>query len=368
VQIPDRPYRRFVLPPPPSSRPPLPFTPLILPNQPRLTAPGGFIPDNILYLSYFYTSTELPTRLSFFWVSSQLTNICSALLASALLHLRTPSIAGWRFLFGIEGLLTALLGILSFFYLPSSPTQTANRYWGNGAAWFSKHEEHIMVNRILRDDPGKGGMHNREALDLSMLKACLADWHLLPLYAIALSWQIPTVPMTAYLTLQLREIGFGTFSTNLLTIPAYLLFIAQLLFWTQVAERWGQRFLVGVVSQVWAFPILLLLEYLPADAGAWGRYILTVLLVGHPYVHAILVAAVSRNAGTVRTRTVASALYNMFVQASSIVGQNVSLGDYDQGHYFELCLDLGGWLGLVLMRYRSTATRTALSTGRETRS
>jgi hypothetical protein len=46
-------------------------------------------------------------------------------------------------------------------------------------------------------------------------------------------------------------------------------------------------------------------------------------MVGHPYVHAILVAITSRNAGAVRTRTVASALYNMCVQASSIIAQNI---------------------------------------------
>jgi len=46
-------------------------------------------------------------------------------------------------------------------------------------------------------------------------------------------------------------------------------------------------------------------------------------MVGHPYVHAILVAITSRNAGTVRTRTVASAFYNMCVQASSIISSNI---------------------------------------------
>jgi hypothetical protein len=46
-------------------------------------------------------------------------------------------------------------------------------------------------------------------------------------------------------------------------------------------------------------------------------------MVGHPYIHAILVAITSRNAGTVRTRTVASALYNMCVQASSIISSNI---------------------------------------------
>lgn len=47
------------------------------------------------------------------------------------------------------------------------------------------------------------------------------------------------------------------------------------------------------------------------------------MIVGHPYVHAILVAITSRNAGTVRTRTVASAIYNMTVQAGSIISQNI---------------------------------------------
>jgi hypothetical protein len=148
---------------------------------------------------------------------------------------------------------------------------------------------------------------------------------MLPIYLIALSFGMPTNPMSVYLTLQLRDIGFDTFQTNLLTIPAYLLFIGQLLFWTWISERWNQRFLVGLSSQIWALPLLLFLEYMPADTGPWIKYIVTALLVGHPYVHAILVAITSRNAGTVRTRTVASALYNMFCQASSIISQNVRM-------------------------------------------
>lgn len=44
-------------------------------------------------------------------------------------------------------------------------------------------------------------------------------------------------------------------------------------------------------------------------------------------MHAILVAITSRNAGTVRTRTVASALYNMTVQASNIIAQNIYRDD-----------------------------------------
>jgi len=106
-------------------------------------------------------------------------------------------------------------------------------------------------------------------------------------------------------------------------IPAYVLFILGLLFWTWLSEKLNSRFLVALVSQIWALPLVIALELLPATASPWTRWAISTLMVGHPYVHAILVAITSRNAGSVRTRTVASALYNMCVQASSIISQNI---------------------------------------------
>ncbi|MCJ1275895.1 hypothetical protein MMC21_003700 [Puttea exsequens] len=284
---------------------------------------GGFIPDNILYLSYFYTSKELPVRLSFFWVSYEATSIVSAFLAFGILHLRGHNgLAGWRWLFALEGLLTGLIGLVSFVYLPPSPTQTKSLFRGKDG-WFNAREEYIMVNRIIRDDPSKGDMHNREALSPRQLWYSLSDYDMWPIYLLGLSWLIPNNPMTQYLTLQLKAVGFDTFQTNLLTIPAYVLFIVQLLWWTWVSEKTNQRFITGLVSQIWAFPLLVALETVTQETSHWARWALSTLLVGAPYVHAIIVAITSRNAGSVRTRTVASALYNMCVQASSVIGTNI---------------------------------------------
>lgn len=117
---------------------------------------GGFVPDTVLYLSYFYTSGELPKRLSFFWTTLECTNIISAFLAYGLLHMAgIGGLAGWRWLFALEGMVTGLIGIASYFYLPPSPTQTASKLRGK-AGWFDEREEKIMVNRVLRDDPSKG--------------------------------------------------------------------------------------------------------------------------------------------------------------------------------------------------------------------
>jgi hypothetical protein len=62
---------------------------------------------------------------------------------------------GWAWLFGLEGTLTGIIGIISWFYLPPSPYQTASRFRGKNG-WFNEQEEKILANRILRDDPSKG--------------------------------------------------------------------------------------------------------------------------------------------------------------------------------------------------------------------
>lgn len=246
-------------------------------------------------------------------------------------------------MFAIEGLLTGLIGIVSWLYLPASPYQTASRFRGSG--WFTEHEEKIMANRILRDDPGKGDMHNRQGLSWGALRASISDYHMWPLYLLGLTWNVPTVPMQGYITLNLKAVGFGTFETNLLSIPAFVLFILGLIvslclcsihgreqfrltgpgqFWTFLSERINERFLLATVSQWWALIMLIALVALPSSRSPWAQYALSVLLYGMPYVQAIFTALTSRNAGSVRTRTVATALYNIFYQVSNVIGINVS--------------------------------------------
>lgn len=256
---------------------------------------GGFIPDTVLYLSYFYKNSELPRRLSYFWTAYQSTNILASLLAYGILHLNGRNgLAGWRWLYALEGGFTAFIGLCTLFYLPPSPTQTASHSWRgflrgkNG--WFTEREETVMVTRILRDDPGKSTMHNRQGLDWPALWASLTDFDMWPIYLLGLTWTIPMTPPNAYLTLNLKSLGFTTFETNLLVIPSAVLFILQLLFWTWASEKMNQRLLVGLIAQFWTLPLLIALELLPKTFhnANWVRYIIATLIVGYPYAHAVL--------------------------------------------------------------------------------
>jgi hypothetical protein len=82
-----------------------------------------------------------------------------------------------------------------------------------------------MVNRILRDDPSKGDMNNRTAVGPRDLFKSLMDYDNWGLYLIGLLSFIPMAPPASYLTLTLKNLGFGTFNSNLLTIPGSVLFI-----------------------------------------------------------------------------------------------------------------------------------------------
>ncbi len=57
--------------------------------------------------------------------------IISAFMAYGILHLDTiDGFEGWRWLFFIEGLYTAVVGLLAYFFMPVSPTQIAGRLRG----------------------------------------------------------------------------------------------------------------------------------------------------------------------------------------------------------------------------------------------
>lgn len=93
------------------------------------------------------------------------------------------------------------------------------------------------MKRVLRDNPSKGRMHNRQPITLKMLWQSITDYDLWPAYEIALLFEIPGAPPKAYLALSLKAIGFGTFNTTLLSIPVATFTAINLLWITWITEN-----------------------------------------------------------------------------------------------------------------------------------
>lgn len=81
-----------------------------------------FFPGALFYLSMFYTRKQFAFRAAVLYSGSQLGNAFGTLLAIGITKLDgSHGLAGWRWLFLIEGIITIGLAIVFALYLPNSP-------------------------------------------------------------------------------------------------------------------------------------------------------------------------------------------------------------------------------------------------------
>ncbi|KAK1984488.1 major facilitator superfamily transporter [Colletotrichum cereale] len=289
------------------------------------TFQGGFIPDTILYLSYWYTGTSLPIRLAWFWMSSQLVDIGVGFAAVGLVSMRgILGYEGWRWLFLVEGAFTFTIGLASFFLMPQCPAKTKS--WWKPKGYFTEKEEKIIVN-------SEGG-HVQPARPLRQIWECSKDYDMWPLFALGLLFGIPKYPVTQYLTLSLRDLKFSVIQANLLSIPNIIGSSVTMLLITAASELLNNRSFVAMAEDAWLLPCFVALIALADPIGPWAYFAIATVLLSFPYTHPIQVAWTSRNAGSVQNRTVSASLYNMFVQVSGMIGANIYQPD-DAPRYFK---------------------------------
>jgi hypothetical protein len=130
--------------------------------------------------------------------------------------------------------------------------------------------------------------------------------------------------MKEYMTFTLHMVDIGTFASNIITVPGWALWVVNILALTWLCEWLNERLLLSLWSQIWMIPPLIALIMLPENRNAWQTYGVVLAMLAQPFIHATLLGLVSRNCGNGHTRVFSVALYNMAVQASHIIGMNVS--------------------------------------------
>ena len=286
---------------------------------------GGFIADSVQYLSYYYTRDQMTIRLTLFWSIFSISSIISNLLAIGLLLIHLNGKEGWRWLFLYEGLISFVFGVASFFLMVPGPTQTKTKLFPNG--YFSEREEKIIVNRLVRDDPSKSDMHNRQAVSVKQFFQALSDYDIWPLLLVSLTFQFPQFPMSNYVNIILRGLGFSRNETIYLNIPIEVFNAITMITISFVSEIFNERAIICMIPQIWML-IPIAIEYARADdILAWGKYAIIFVVLSNPSVQGILVSWISRVSYSVRTRTVASPMSNIGIQLALIAAQNVYRSD-----------------------------------------
>lgn len=180
---------------------------------------SALFPGISYILSMYYKKTELLVRQAVFFSAASIAGAFSGLLAAGISQMDgVGGYAGWRWIFILEGLLTFLVGVLSFWWFPKYPQD---------AAFLTEREReyvvwsvHNLTNEVrVHPDAPKG---EDTSNDRRFLWAVFLDpncWlrlfsHmgiLLPLYGISLF--TPTI---------IRNLGYTATNAQLLSAPIYV--------------------------------------------------------------------------------------------------------------------------------------------------
>ena len=260
---------------------------------------------------------------------------------------------GWFWLFLIEGTITFLVGFLvypnrrfdrlladdsqSILYLPESPLRTSSII--HRRSWYTAREETILVNRLVRDDPSKTSCDHRQTPTVRTIWAALRDYYLYPLHLVGFMALIPVLPIKLYLHLTLRRLGFTTFKSNMLAIPAATIQIPTVLCLAWSSSHFNERTWHCVLALLYTIPLLTALECLPrsahihsapsgSSAGTagsyiWPRYTLATLLSGAPSPYPILLSWLSATCPSTHLRGTSVAIFTTLNLAGAVVASQV---------------------------------------------
>lgn len=118
---------------------------------------SGFIPGGLYTLSLWYKPSELSKRFALYFMGNGLASASGGLISYGVLHMRgIAGLAGWQWLFILEGLLTLVAGVLFLCLFPGSPDSPVSLLH---VRIFTEREETILRERMSPSD--------REALKTS---------------------------------------------------------------------------------------------------------------------------------------------------------------------------------------------------------
>ena len=105
-------------------------------------AEAGFFPGMVLYISDWIPSHARARALAWFLTSTALAGVIGAPLAGLILQIDAFHLAGWRWLFLLEGIPTILFGVVTWFILIDKPRD---------ARWLNQPEKDLLSDQLTTE-------------------------------------------------------------------------------------------------------------------------------------------------------------------------------------------------------------------------
>src|SRR5260370_6209346 len=112
---------------------------------------AGFFPGIVVYLSHWFRYEDRAKAMAMFMAAQSISNIIGSPISGLLLGINWLGLAGWRWLFILEGIPAVLFGIVTIFYLTD---------WPHQAGWLFQDEKQLISREVEREKQTKENLHS----------------------------------------------------------------------------------------------------------------------------------------------------------------------------------------------------------------
>ncbi|MDR5822267.1 MFS transporter [Caballeronia sp. LZ043] len=206
-------------------------------------AEAGFFPGVIYYISKWFTQHHKGRITGAFFVSLPLSSVIGAPVSTFILaHMNTGSLAGWQWMFILEGIPAVILGLLCLRLLPDRPAQ---------ARWLSADEAQLIETTLERE---RENVRTRTGTDAPM-----RSWQAVGILSMVLLLLASGIYGLGFWMPQLLKLKFPDNTTvGWLTSAIYLVGATGMMGWARFSDRGGQRHVhLAISSLVGAFGLML---------------------------------------------------------------------------------------------------------------
>jgi ACS family tartrate transporter-like MFS transporter len=119
-------------------------------------AESSFFPGMIVYLTHWFCARDRSRSIACLYTANPAAALIGAPLAGWLLRVHWYSLAGWRWLFILEGLPAVAMGIITLFYMTDRPEQ---------ARWLADDERDWLVNELRGELEAKKRLRNYTVME-----------------------------------------------------------------------------------------------------------------------------------------------------------------------------------------------------------
>lgn len=193
---------------------------------------AGFFPGIILYLTYWYPSTRRGAVTGQFMFAIPVAGIIGGPISGWIMGSMTGvgGLNGWQWMFLLEGLPTAALGIVCYFALKNKPSE---------AGWLNDSEK-VLVQRVLESDAaGSAPTHASVATEFRRAVTDPRVWILAFIY---FATACANYTFTFWLPTMIKSLGVSDISRiGWYSAIPYVFAAAGVLFITRSSDRFKER-------------------------------------------------------------------------------------------------------------------------------